>query len=142
MQASKLTEAAVATEIKFDRIETRKRLADLSYSEVYRSIEMARALAAFDPPLNYKLALLAYSHDLRQEIVRREAKVRELGEFYPWELRRSIDYAIELASMCPKLLPSQMLAKYLSSLVAELDSRPRKTRGERQRGARKEQQDT
>jgi hypothetical protein len=132
----------MTTEVKFDRIETKKRLTDLSYTEIYRSIEVVQALVVFQPPLNYKLTLLGYVHDLRQEIARRDTNVRELQEFTPWELRRSIDYAIELATLCPKLLPSQMLARFISALAGELDSRPRKTRGGRQRRTQKDRQGT
>jgi len=115
--------------VKFDRIETRKRLADLSRAELYRSIQLAESLAAFHPPLADKLVLLDYAHDLRKEMDRKSAaqeKIRSLSEFHAWELRRSIDYTIELATMCPRLGVSKMLAEYISSLVEELDSRTSK----------------
>lgn len=131
--------------MKSDCTEPRKRLVDLSSAEIYRSIHLAKMLADFRPPLSSKLALLGYAYDLQLEIDRRTSTggdTRPISEFGTWEVRKSIEYAIELAAMCPRLQISKMLAEYISALTQELDSRTSARNNHRQRAAQKKEQDS
>jgi hypothetical protein len=108
-------------------------------------MQLAKMLADHNSPLDHKLPLLRYAHDLQFEIDRRSivaATMRPLSSLPEWEIRRSIARAIELDAMCRRERISTILAEHILALTQELDSRESAASSSRRRAARKKDQDS